>query len=646
MKPLLLTALSAFLLGALVGGIAVSTFQKKTPLQAQAVTGQASVQTVTPSASSSDDSVPVAAAPPAESGVSVQPISLDQLKVELDAMETAGFGTMDTMRRWAGLSDRLRVSDTASLAAEMAKAGTAGRRETGWHIVMAAYAEKDPQGAWAFATALPAGPMRMSALAAAASSITVKDPDRALSLIEAIPEQNLKRQLRSVAFANLAGKDPKRALELALARDSDDNEDSFSLSSIFYQWARRDPEAAKAAALRIEGRQGDQARNSLVSALAQSDPKAAWEFAKSLPANREGYMDPRIQAVSAWAQSDPRAALTAALEISEAEGRNRAVSTAVSSWARSNPSEALTYAKTLSDASLQSDVLRALASNSESDPKALLDAVVEYMPAGDNYRDAVRNIFSNWARRDPAAAAAAVASLPAGRVQSESISSIAAQWVASGKREEALQWVRQLPEGQGRESALENIFSKWASDNPQQAIAAANALPADLRGKVIDSIASGWSRNDPQGVLRWAGSLTDAAQRRDVLGRALTQWADSSPESAAGYLDRLSAEDKAEILPRVVDRWASKNTEAAAEWLARQPAGPAKDSAIERIGQKIAAEDHETALSWAVTISDAKRRDRQVESLARDWVRQDAAAAKAWINRSSLPPETKARLLK
>lgn len=561
-------------------------------------------------------------------------------------METSGFGSMDTMRRWAGLSERLQVSDTAALASEMAKGGMAGRRETGWHLVMAAYAEKDPQAAWAFALALPAGTMRQSALSATAASITAKDPDRGLALIEAVPEQNLKRQLRAVAFANLAAKDPKRALDLALSRDNDDGEDSFSLSSIFYQWARRDPEAAKAAAARLEGRQGDQARSSLVSSLAQTDPKAAWEFAKSLPAHREGYMDPRMQAVAAWAQTDPRAALTAALELPDAGGRTRAVSSAVGAWARSNPAEALSYAKSLSDPSLKSDVLRAMASSAEGDPRALLDVVVESMPAGDNYRDAVRNIFSNWARRDPAAAAAAVLTVPAGRVQSEAISSIASQWVASGKRQEALQWVRQLPEGQARENALENIFSKWATDEPQQAVAAANTLPPELRKSVIQSIASGWSNRDPQGVLQWAGSLTDPAQRRDVMRPALIQWAGDSPEAAAAYLDRLTADDRAEIMPSVVDRWASKNTEAAAEWLARQPASPAKDTAIERLGQKIAAEDHETAMSWAVTISDAKRRERQMESLARDWLRQDAAAAREWIARSPLPPETKARLLK
>ena len=51
------------------------------------------------------------------------------------------------------------------------------------------------------------------------------------------------------------------------------------------------------------------------------------------------------------------------------------------------------------------------------------------------------------------------------------------------------------------------------------------------------------------------------------------------------------------------------------------------------------------AVQWAATISNDSLRDSQIESTARIWMQTDSPNASAWISNSSLPNDTKARLL-
>ena len=60
---------------------------------------------------------------------------------------------------------------------------------------------------------------------------------------------------------------------------------------------------------------------------------------------------------------------------------------------------------------------------------------------------------------------------------------------------------------------------------------------------------------------------------------------------------------------------------------------------------RISSSDPQAAVQWAATISNDSLRDGQMESTARAWLKTDPRNASAWISNSSLPDETKARLL-
>ena len=588
----------------------------------------------------------IAAGPKASAATApaARPITMAQLQAALADLGTFGFRGMDSMRKLADLTDRLRLSDPEALARQFAAAPQQPGGEIAWNLVMAAYAEKDPQGAWNFALAMKPGAARKSALVAALSTIAGEDPTRAMAMADTVDDEQLKRQIRMMAIGSIAQKDPRRALEMASsARGAGDD---YSMMVIFNSWARQDPEGAKAAAAQLTGRAGDQARLALVSALTQSDPAAAWQYALTLPPGGERHEDPKQQVIRTWAESDPQAALKAALSMTDSGSRSQAMSSAVASWARADFAGALQYAIAVEDSTLRSDVFRAMSGSTPGNRQELLSAMIEHMPVGDNYQNAVSNLFSSWARENPADAAAAAAQIPPGRALSRAASQIASEWAQTGARDQVMAWAQQLPEGEARNNALESLFSNWSSRDPQQALSALGALSAADRPAAVRSLAEGWSRKNPEAVVQWAGTLPEANERNDVMRSALSQWAESSPELAAAYVQRLSGDQGGAAMQAVVDRWASKDAQAAGDWLSRQPASAAKDSAISSLTRRVASEDPAAAIGWAGTIADPKARDRQIEQLARDWMRQDATAARQWISTSQLPQDVRERLIK
>jgi hypothetical protein len=95
----------------------------------------------------------------------------------------------------------------------------------------------------------------------------------------------------------------------------------------------------------------------------------------------------------------------------------------------------------------------------------------------------------------------------------------------------------------------------------------------------------------------------------------------------------------------VAQQWAAYAPAEATPWLETLPPGPSRDQAIGSFSGTIVATYPEMAVQWAETIGDVRVRDGRLESLARQWLRSDADAARAWIAQSPLPENRRAALL-
>jgi|GEM_PF-729576 len=604
-----------------------------------------------PSSDSTGNAPPVNRGPQlAPASQDLAPFTLTEFNEELEIMQSSGWMGLEGIRRTSKFAERLAISDLAMIA-KAVTSPSAGKPDIaiGVHFAMSAYAEKDPDAAWALALAMPSGMQRQSALNAVAAGISGRDPKRAMELAASIDDPQVRNQIRMMAISQLATKDPRAALTLYQsdkAQSSDSRHDG-TISMIFHQWAQRDPEAARAAALELTGGQQEQALVTILSSFTQKDPKAAWEYAKSLPETGESYNDPRVRVIQMWANADPASALEAASSIKKSTTRDAAVSSVVSAWSRTDFDAALNYALSIPGPTQRSDVFRSLSADSGANREKLLTAALDYMPPGNSFQQVVSQVFSSWASEDPAKAAKAVFKLPPGQVLSNAASQVASDWAQSGNKVEVLNWVKRLPEGNTRLSSIDSVFRHWASEDSAAAQAALANLSASERDRATRAIASGWSQKDPQAVLGWSQSLATEDLRNEVVREAMNQWANEDPEGAAQKISQLPESAQGRAMQAVISRWATKDAASAGDWLGRQAAGATRDGAISSLARTLAVEDPEAALEWTAKITDEKSRNRQLESQARSWLQNEPGTAREWITATEfLSDESKQKLLK
>jgi hypothetical protein len=477
-------------------------------------------------------------------------------------------------------------------------------------------------------------------------TVAKRDPSAALNMAQALENPSLRQHMTSAALHALAKSDPSRAFETALRSATSGDQSSFF--SVLSQWVREDHVAAQRAVAKVTGQLGDQARLVLLQLMADKDPEAAWAYAKEFPppAGRFSYWDPRAQVIGRWSRTDPRKAIDAALTLEDQNVRNRALAEAINNWAGTDFSAALSYAGTVKDGAMRGLMIAALARSQNADPATMFNLLVEQAPAGEAFQNAVSNLMGRWAQTNPREAAAATLQLPAGEALNSAASRLAQEWALSATdKSEVLAWASQLPEGRARSEAIESVFESWSSRDAEGAQKAWTALAEGNKDEALTSLAAGWSRTKPADAARWAASMVDQPGGRNALDRAVTSWAEASPTEAAAFLESLPQNTRIGLASRLVERWYDADPFAAAEWLKRQPPGPTRDEGVLAMAMEISRENPEAALGWTKTASSAESRASTEKNILRNWMRNDAVSATAWIRTAQLPPETKAEFL-
>ena len=200
----------------------------------------------------------------------------------------------------------------------------------------------------------------------------------------------------------------------------------------------------------------------------------------------------------------------------------------------------------------------------------------------------------------------------------------------------------------------------------------------ETRRNLLDNISRQWAQNDPQAALSWAQNLSDPAARNAVLPNIISAVAESDPLRAAQMPDAASrarrrrarrppsfrngrrtirrrpgrwaasfpeGKTRGQIFENLINRWAGNDPTAAASWLGSLSDGPSRDQAVSAFTNRIRSSDPSAAVQWAATIGDDNLRNSQMESTARAWLKTDPRNASTWISNSSLPDDTKSRLL-
>lgn len=152
------------------------------------------------------------------------------------------------------------------------------------------------------------------------------------------------------------------------------------------------------------------------------------------------------------------------------------------------------------------------------------------LPA-DLRRNFTGKIARSLAEADPAAGARFLAGLPASERQAAAVSFTAA-W-AKQDAAAAWSWLNQNVNGR-RSDTAESWAEAVAPDEGARVLA--TAAPSRARDAAGGALASDWMQRDPAAAAAWLLSLDDPGLKRSAWTRAAPGWASQNPEQAVAAL--------------------------------------------------------------------------------------------------------------
>ena len=292
------------------------------------------------------------------------------------------------------------------------------------------------------------------------------------------------------------------------------------------------------------------------------------------------------------------------------------------------------------------------------DSRAALEQAMSWPSGGARTAGASRAV-SLMARRNPVEAKHVVVDMLSDQEGSLGVilvRELARGWIHNGDLEGAGQFIEEMPPNFDREvltyELAEAILSeegpdavrRWASAVPEKAEAnykgvayrkAALVLePADRERTIA------WLEED---VDRWFGG---AGMR--VLAR---KWATKEPEAALVWASRLpEGRSRHFAVSFAFQGWYESDPEAAREWLLNQTEGEPLDPARAQLANYLVDREPEAAAVVARGMADPKQRRRELVNIIGKWMKEDRAAADAWLERDAdsgaLRAEIEARRLR
>jgi hypothetical protein len=154
------------------------------------------------------------------------------------------------------------------------------------------------------------------------------------------------------------------------------------------------------------------------------------------------------------------------------------------------------------------------------------------------------------------------------------------------------------------------------------------------------------AESSPEEAARWAAALPPGKDQDQAVLAVINHWTGTNPVAAASWTTQFAEGPLRERAMSIVARqWGQRDWNAAAGWLETLPIGSSRDAAIGAFVTSADGYDIKLALEWANQMEAPDSRATRVEDTARRWLREDNAAARAWLEKAQLPPGIAKRLL-
>jgi hypothetical protein len=421
--------------------------------------------------------------------------------------------------------------------------------------------------------------------------------------------------------------------------------------------------------LQLKGEDYANALRYMMDNYFEKDPAAAFAALRNLPFSQTADLYPR--AFEIWAASNPAAASTAALNLPPSLMRNQVLERIANSWALTDPAAALAWANTLPASAGKSDAVAdvvtslghldpagtaaALASynilpgySRDNTVRSIASSFAEIDPAGAlqwadtnltglDYRTAMVSVLETISNTDPAAAAADLAKITDPSLSNQILQnpSILNNWIQQDPQA-ALAWAQALPtdDVSVRNTALAQVFATWTTTDPA---AAGNYVLQNMTtdpsfSTLAKQVVNSMANSDSQGAFNWAVSLPSGGGTRiNAITTALGALANVDPQSAWEDAQNLTGGNNA---PRaeasVISAWANQQPAQAAAALQSLPEGSDLNTATANVAKSWLTQDPNAASQWINTLPQGDARDSAVTQLISSVGQNDPASAFNW----------------
>jgi hypothetical protein len=347
-----------------------------------------------------------------------------------------------------------------------------------------------------------------------------------------------------------------------------------------------------------------------------------------------------------WAARDPQAALADARDMLYGDERRTALKAVVEKIAGTDPARAWQIVKS-ADGSHLTDYASAIFSQwARSDLAAATQALAQLPHEGNQIAPAAIGIVTALLEKDPRSAAAWINELPPGETRSWAMENLGGPW-AKIDPQAAVTWAKSLT-GDGASGTMQEVCYQWSVQDPRTALAYAQSLSAsdDWRGSIFFWAVGQWAIDDADAAGNWVINLPASQEKDDAAGQLISNWSEYDPVAAAAFVPRLpDGPDRQGAIGPVAEAWAASDPDQTEQWVMQQPPGNGRDDAVKTVSNALAGSNPAHAVQLAGSIGDAHARDAQLQTLFQQWINTAPAEGKAALQNSELPLAVKNQLL-
>ena len=471
--------------------------------------------------------------------------------------------------------------------------------------------------------------------------------------------------------------DAKAGADYLLPKNDDERYDGF-LETFFELWALQDRSGAETYAQQLAAAGDPLGVDFLEELQPEPAPLEPAEFLEGLTPEDFDDQQYRIgEALGELVKTDAARALAFLDSMPNDETRRQTTTQMLAAWSKADSGAALKWSKTIKERGLQFKALNTVISQmATQDLKAARQAYEDLLipfaadsPGGlSNYMDARARITELMLKENPEDALKWWEATTAPDEYYHSLRFDPANLPSDPTEFRALLGV--LERDDFRRNLIDGMPINYGGD-PGLWISEMTALPADeMTEKMLNAGVRKWMSTDPETVMK---AVSDLPGELKVAGAKAVLESGEGFSSVQAAMD-FAAMTKVEELPIEFTRWAAQmddtskaadalihtqpriasvlivywareDAQAASQWVAAQEAGPGRDTAAGGLSEALYQADPSSAFAWAVTIQDAKLREQSLSRAFSQWKSLDPIAAREALAESSLPEETRAKLL-